>query len=156
MARIALVSSRIAKALLLELSTGSWAFTARSPTGSSVRVSSSISWFSGSAAMAWIRSTIDESWVWLQTNGISVRSKSGIARTSTSKRPVSGIRLATPSSGSRVASGSTSITISSPGRMTSAGISALADVDRVLSLTSVGIVADLPGMFSTCVSRPST
>ena len=122
--------------------------------GSRVRVCLSISWCSGSAAIASTKSTIDESWVSVQMNGISVRSNGGMALTSTARRPVSGIRFATPSAGSSVLSGSTSITISSPGWITRPTISAFADLERLPSSTSVGIGADLPGMSCTCVSAP--
>ena len=105
--------------------------------------------------MAFTKSTIDESCRSVHMNGISVRSKGGMALTSNASRPVSGIRLATPSVASSVPSGSTSMTISSPGRITCPGISAFADFERLLSSTSVGIGSDLPGISSTWISRLS-
>ena len=155
MARMACALERRSNALLLVLNTGSWAVTSSSPIGSRVRVCQSISWPSASSAMASTKSTMDESGSWLQRNGISVKSNRGIVRTSTASRPSSGIRFFTPSPGANIPSGSTSITISRPGWMTAAGISALADFDRFPSLNLVGIGAVFPGMFSTCVSRPS-
>ena len=55
------------------------------------------------------------------------------------------MRFATPRPGSSVPSGSTSITISRPGRTTWPGITALADFDRLLSSTSVGMAVGLGG-----------
>ena len=78
-------------------------------------------------------------------NGITVRSNDGIARTSTSVRPVSGMRSATPSAGSSVPPGSISTTISRPGCITAPGITAFAERARSPSSNSVGIVADWAG-----------
>lgn len=82
-----------------------------------------------------------------------VRSREGISRTSTASRPVSGIRLGTPSSASTE---STSITNSIPLLIHFAAISAFTDLSRSPSSTSVGIGPDLPATYCEWISSPSS
>ena len=103
-------------------------------------------------------STSEESEPCAHRNGTNVTSSVGIASTRTGIRPVSGIRLVTPSPGSSVFAGSISITISNSGCIADPGISALADFSSALSASpsSVGIEVADPGMSTMWISTPST
>ena len=140
--------------LVVEVTTGSCRRTSRSPTGSRLRVLESISLPSGSFAMSAVMSRIAESGLASYRNGTTVRRKSGISRTSTAIRPVSGILSTTPRPASRVPIGSTSTTISRPSLITWPGISAFADRDSALSSISVGIGPSPPAISTTCNSAP--
>ena len=79
MTRIASTCSNNASASLLVLTTGSWASTSRSRTGSNVRMPQTNSWFSESSAMPVVVSRMDESGAEAHRNGIRVRSRGGMA-----------------------------------------------------------------------------
>ena len=114
------------------------------------------SWPCGSAAISAVSSTMALSGSARHRKGTTVRPRTGICRTSSAIRPVSGIRFGTPSPGSRVPSGSTSTTTSRPGRTTAPGISALTELESASSPTSVGMGVAPAGMLATCRSAPPT
>ena len=153
MTRMASVSWSTLPSSIVCVSTGSRSVTVNPPMGRRERTCRNRS---DSASRSRVCSRTDESGSDAARNGITVRSKDGVARTSTSVRPVSGRRPVTPSAESRVPPGSISTTISSPGCMTVPGITAFAERARSPSSNPVGIVADWAGMSTTCVSVPST